>query len=181
MKNKWKILLIAIVAMFTLISISCQPLKSVEPETPRIVESEPPEYVGSSIYLRRGGEVTFTLAKGEIRSVIIFLENNEYVYISYNITPYNYQSLVDYDIVRPDGSGSSPDFSPGVAQIGGDQRGYYTVEFEFDLRKSESNKIKHSIDFNEAQELWDDPDLIEIPVRSNDEPRCLVIAKISGE
>jgi len=55
------------------------------------------------------------------------------------------------------------------------------MEFEFDPQKSDSNKIKHGIDFNEAQELWDDPDLIEIPVRTSDEPRYLVIAKISGK
>ena len=53
------------------------------------------------------------------------------------------------------------------------------MEFEFDPQKSDKNKIKHGIDFNEAQELRDDPDLIEIPVRTSDEPRYLVIAKIS--
>ena len=55
------------------------------------------------------------------------------------------------------------------------------MEFEFDSQKSESNKVKHGIDFNEAQELWDDADLIEIPVRISDEPRYLVIGKISGK
>jgi uncharacterized DUF497 family protein len=35
--------------------------------------------------------------------------------------------------------------------------------------KSERNKQKHGIDFNEAQALWDDPDLIEIPVQTIDE------------
>jgi len=55
------------------------------------------------------------------------------------------------------------------------------MEFEFDPRKSESNKQKHGIDFHEAQELWDDPDYIEIPVKTSDEPRFLVIGKISGK
>ena len=55
------------------------------------------------------------------------------------------------------------------------------MEFEFDPKKSDNNKIKHGIDFNEAKELWNDPDLIEIPVKTSDEPRCLVIAKISGK
>ena len=55
------------------------------------------------------------------------------------------------------------------------------MEFEFDLQKSNSNKIKHGIDFSEAQELWNDPDMIEIPVKTSDEPRYLVIAKISGK
>ncbi len=55
------------------------------------------------------------------------------------------------------------------------------MEFEFDVQKSDNNKRKHGIDFNEAQELWNDPDSIEVPVRTSDEPRYLVIAKISGK
>jgi uncharacterized DUF497 family protein len=55
------------------------------------------------------------------------------------------------------------------------------MEFEYDLNKSSSNKSKHGIDFDEAQKLWDDPDLIEIPVRTIYEPRFLVIARISGK
>ncbi|MEW6214723.1 MAG: BrnT family toxin [Nitrospirota bacterium] len=55
------------------------------------------------------------------------------------------------------------------------------MEFEFDPEKSDNNKKKHGIDFYEAQELWDDPDFIEIPVKASDEPRFLVIGKISGK
>jgi uncharacterized DUF497 family protein len=55
------------------------------------------------------------------------------------------------------------------------------MEFEFDSKKSDDNKKKHGIDFNEAQVLWDDPDLIEIPVKTSDEPRFLVVGKISGK
>ena len=55
------------------------------------------------------------------------------------------------------------------------------MEFEFDPKKSESNKQKHGIDFYDAQTLWDDPDLIEIPVKTSDEPRFLVIGTISGK
>ncbi len=55
------------------------------------------------------------------------------------------------------------------------------MEFEFDPQKSQANKKKHGIDFYEAQALWDDPDLIEIPVRTSDEPRFLIIAKSSGK
>jgi uncharacterized DUF497 family protein len=29
--------------------------------------------------------------------------------------------------------------------------------------------------------LWNDPDLVEIPVKTSDEPRYLVIGKISGK
>ncbi len=53
------------------------------------------------------------------------------------------------------------------------------MELEFDPKKSENNKKKHGIDFVEAQELWDDPDLIEIPAKTVDEPRFLVIGRIS--
>jgi uncharacterized DUF497 family protein len=53
------------------------------------------------------------------------------------------------------------------------------MEFEFDSSKSENNKEKHGIDFYEAQKLWNDPDFIEIPVRTSEEPRFLVIGKIS--
>ena len=52
------------------------------------------------------------------------------------------------------------------------------MEFEFDPKKSDINKSKHGIDFSEAQALWDDPDLIEIPLITSDEPRLLVTGKI---
>ena len=52
------------------------------------------------------------------------------------------------------------------------------MNFEFDINKSKSNKIKHGIDFIEAQELWNDPDLIEIPARSIDEARFMIIGRI---
>lgn len=54
------------------------------------------------------------------------------------------------------------------------------MEFQFDPQKSESNKIKHGIDFIEAQQLWDDPDLIEIPAKTVDEPRFLIIGRIGN-
>ena len=53
--------------------------------------------------------------------------------------------------------------------------------FKFDPGKSESNKLKHGIDFIEVQSLWDDPDLIVIPARTADEPRVLVIGKIGNQ
>ena len=52
------------------------------------------------------------------------------------------------------------------------------VSFEFDAAKSESNRTKHGIDFSEAQALWNDPMLLEIPVKTDDEPRYLVIGLI---
>ncbi len=53
------------------------------------------------------------------------------------------------------------------------------MNFEFDPNKSEKNKDKHGLDFFEAQALWDDPDLLAIPARTDDEPRFLVIGKIN--
>ena len=50
--------------------------------------------------------------------------------------------------------------------------------FEFDPSKSKINKKKHGIDFIEAQTLWEDPDFLEIPARTTDEERFLVIGKI---
>ena len=50
--------------------------------------------------------------------------------------------------------------------------------FEFDAAKSESNRAKHGIDFVEAQRLWNDPMLLEIPAKTDDEPRFLVVGLI---
>ncbi len=50
--------------------------------------------------------------------------------------------------------------------------------FEFDGSKSESNLTKHGIDFIAAQALWNDPALLEIPAKTQDEPRFLVIGTI---
>ncbi|MFO7556015.1 MAG: BrnT family toxin [Desulfobacterales bacterium] len=52
------------------------------------------------------------------------------------------------------------------------------MNFEFDPEKSDINKNKHGVDFIEVQELWNDIDLLEIPVKTTDEPRFLVIGKI---
>lgn len=53
--------------------------------------------------------------------------------------------------------------------------------FEFDERKSQGNLKKHGIDFVDAQALWKDPDLVEIPARTTDEPRFLVVGLIAGK
>ena len=52
------------------------------------------------------------------------------------------------------------------------------IEFEFDERKSASNLEKHGIDFIDGQLLWLDPDMLEIPARTDDEPRFLVVGRI---
>ncbi len=55
------------------------------------------------------------------------------------------------------------------------------MKFEFDPKKSDSNKIKHGIDFIEAQGLWNDADLLEIPAKTSDEARFLVIGKMDDK
>ena len=52
------------------------------------------------------------------------------------------------------------------------------MRFEFDSRKSECNREKHGIDFAGAQVLWEDPDRVEIPARTEDETRLMVIGRI---
>ncbi len=52
--------------------------------------------------------------------------------------------------------------------------------FEYDQNKSESNRTKHGIDFCAAQALWRDEDRLEIPARTSDEKRFLVIGSIDG-
>lgn len=54
------------------------------------------------------------------------------------------------------------------------------MEFEFDEQKSRANRTKHGLDFLEAQALWEDYRRIEIPARTQDEPRFLVIGMISS-
>ncbi len=54
------------------------------------------------------------------------------------------------------------------------------VAFEFDANKSAANKAKHGIDFTEAQALWLDEMRIEIPARTEDEQRYLVVGVIAG-
>jgi uncharacterized protein len=52
------------------------------------------------------------------------------------------------------------------------------VPFEYDPLKSAANKVKHGIDFVEAQALWLDPDRIELPARPTTEPRFLLVGQI---
>ncbi|MGH3500886.1 MAG: BrnT family toxin [Nocardioidaceae bacterium] len=54
------------------------------------------------------------------------------------------------------------------------------MEFEFDRGKSAANQEKHGIDFAEAQALWQDPMRVEVPARTADEPRWLVVGQIGG-
>ena len=55
------------------------------------------------------------------------------------------------------------------------------MKFQFDPKKSRSNLKKHGIDFEQARVLWDDPNLVTITARSDDEPRFLVIARVNEQ
>jgi uncharacterized protein len=52
------------------------------------------------------------------------------------------------------------------------------VDFEYDAAKSAANKAKHGIDFEEAKLLWDDPRLLVVPARTEDEPRFLAVGRV---
>jgi len=58
---------------------------------------------------------------------------------------------------------------------------YTIMGFEFDPEKSAQNLAKHGIDFIAAQRLWDDPNLLEIPARTEDEPRFIMIGQIDSK
>ncbi len=55
------------------------------------------------------------------------------------------------------------------------------MQFEFDSQKSELNKTRHGIDFVAAQQLWEDPSHMVVPARTADEPRYLLIGRVSGK
>ena len=52
------------------------------------------------------------------------------------------------------------------------------MKFECDPEKSEANKAKHGIDFVEGQALWDDSDRLQLPARTQGEPRLMLIGRI---
>lgn len=54
------------------------------------------------------------------------------------------------------------------------------MDFEYDPAKSAANARKHGLDFEAAQVLWTDRDRVEIPARTVDEPRWLVVGRIAG-
>lgn len=54
------------------------------------------------------------------------------------------------------------------------------LSFEYDENKSKQNLVKHGIDFDVAQLLWDDPSMLEIPSKKEtNEIRFLVIGTVN--
>ena len=54
-------------------------------------------------------------------------------------------------------------------------------EFEYDHQKSEANKIKHGLDFDEGQAIWRDPGAIQIGSTFAQEQRVLRVGEICGK
>ncbi|MBR7888777.1 BrnT family toxin [Marinomonas sp. A79] len=54
-------------------------------------------------------------------------------------------------------------------------------KFEFDTNKSSTNLNKHGINFIDAQELWSDPDLLQVKAKSEGEQRYLIIGTIADK
>ena len=52
------------------------------------------------------------------------------------------------------------------------------MKFEFDNPKSHANRTKHGIDFVDAQSYGKTRIVIEIPARTVDEPRFMVVGRI---
>ena len=55
------------------------------------------------------------------------------------------------------------------------------MKFEYDSNKSDINEEKHGINFEEAQLLWQDENLLEVPLSFIDEMRHLCIGKIANK
>lgn len=53
--------------------------------------------------------------------------------------------------------------------------------FEYDPNKSQTNKQKHGIDFEDAQQLWRDQNLLVFNVQTEPESRQLGIAKLNNK
>jgi uncharacterized DUF497 family protein len=52
------------------------------------------------------------------------------------------------------------------------------MDFEFDPAKSAANLLKHGIDFEQAREIWNDDNRVELMLESDEEPRNLMVGMI---
>ena len=51
------------------------------------------------------------------------------------------------------------------------------MRFEWDTAKNEANKLKHKVSFEEAAEIWDDPNLIVVHAKKKGEKRLMAIGR----
>ena len=87
----------------------------------------------------------------------------------------------DRRVLADDDSGRIKSFRYNIYTVFIPQSKESVVGFEYGQDKSAANKDKHGLDFEEARGLWRDPDLLEIPARTTDEPRWMVIGKLGGK
>ena len=52
------------------------------------------------------------------------------------------------------------------------------MDFEFDIKKSGSNKTKHGLDFDEASLVWDDENMVVLHSKHIGESRFLALGRI---
>ena len=55
------------------------------------------------------------------------------------------------------------------------------IQFEWDDKKSSSNKIKHGIAFDKAKDLWNDSNRVEIETSYPIEERAILIGKVKNK
>ena len=55
------------------------------------------------------------------------------------------------------------------------------MEFEYDPEKSSTNARKHGIDFEVAQQLWQDNELLVLPSKFPEEARFLAVGRIEDK
>ena len=55
------------------------------------------------------------------------------------------------------------------------------IQFEWDDKKSSSNKIKHGIAFDTAKDLWNDSNRVEIETSYSIEERTILIGKVKNK
>jgi uncharacterized protein len=55
------------------------------------------------------------------------------------------------------------------------------MKFEWDDQKSDSNKLKHGIGFNDATALWIDPSRVEFKTSFPDEDRFVLIGMMDDK
>lgn len=55
------------------------------------------------------------------------------------------------------------------------------MKFEYDPNKSIINKNKHGIDFEEAKQLFEDENLLALPLNFSDEKRYAYIGKMNNK
>lgn len=51
------------------------------------------------------------------------------------------------------------------------------MRFEWDTAKNEANQLKHKVSFEEAAEIWGDPNLIVVHAKKKGEKRLMAIGR----